>query len=114
MRWFLVAFLVLLAFAAVGIGIMRRKPAAPALSEQARRTEANEIVKRLPTLNGYPFEVRYSDGAREQAVRLAGLTKDAYEYYAAIFPGVHPAFIATLIKPADWKRSYGMPSYVPA
>jgi hypothetical protein len=77
------------------------------------RAEANEIVKHLATLDGYPFDARYSEGARDEAVRLAGLTRDAYEYFSVIFPGVRPRLIATYLKPADWKRNYGVPSYYP-
>jgi hypothetical protein len=71
------------------------------------------IVKHLAILDGYPFDARYSAGARDQAVRLAGLTSDAYEYFAVVFPGVRPQLIATYLKPADWKRNYGVPSYYP-
>ncbi len=66
-----------------------------------------------PTLDGYPFDARYSEGARDEAVRLAELTKDAYDYFASVFPGARPQIIATFLKPADWKRNYGVPSYYP-
>jgi hypothetical protein len=112
MKWRLIALVLLLA-GAVAFGLSRRKPAAPAVSPEQARAEANQIATRLARLDGYPFDARYSDGAREQAVRLAGLTKDAYEYYAAVFPGARPALIATFLTPADWKRNYGMPSYYP-
>jgi hypothetical protein len=82
-------------------------------SEEARRAEANELVKRLPTVEGYPFEVRYSTTARNQAVRLADLTRDAYGYFASLFPGAAPTFTAAYLAQADWRRGYGMPSYQP-
>ncbi len=104
---------ILLVGAAVIVSVRRRTPAAPRLSEEARRAEANELMKRLPTLEGYPFEVRYSATAREQAVRLADLTRAAYAYFADLFTNASPTFTATYLAPADWRRGYGMPSYQP-
>lgn len=102
-----------MAVAATVFEIARHRASPPAVSEQQARAEVNEIVKRLPTLHGYPFDARYSEGARDEAVRLAELTKDAYEYFAIVFPGARPQIIATFLKPADWKRNYGVPSYYP-
>jgi hypothetical protein len=99
--------------AAAFFGHSRSRPSAPPVSEAQARAEANEIVKHLARLDGYPFEARYSEGARDEAVRLADLAKDAYDYFAAMFPGARPQVLATFLKPADWKRNYGVPSYYP-
>ena len=96
--------------AATVFGITQRR-ATPQFSEEQARTEAKEIVKRLPILDGYPFDARYSEGAREEATRLAELTKDAYDYFAIVLAGARPQLIATFLKPADSKRNYGVPSY---
>jgi hypothetical protein len=111
----LVAVEVLMSVAAVAafFGISRSRPSTPAISEQQARAEANEIVKHLARLDGYPFDARYSEGARDQALRLAQLTKDAYDYFSVVFPDVRPQLLATFLKPADWKRNYGVPSYYP-
>jgi hypothetical protein len=113
MKGRLVGLVILLAGAAVTFSVSRRESTAPALSEQERREEAQQIVKRLPTLDGYPFEVRYSAHTREQAVRLADLVKEAYAYFATRFPGSSPEFTAAFLTPDDWTRDYGMPSYDP-
>lgn len=70
----------------------------------------------LTSLDGYPFEVRYSENVHAEAVRLAELSKEAYTYFALIFPGTIPTFTAWLLTPDDWKahisgEGYGMPSY---
>ena len=111
----LAALGVLMSVAAVAafFGLSRSRPSTPPVSEQQARVEANEIVNHLAKLDGYPFDARYSEGARDQAVRLAELTKSAYDYFSAVFPDVHPQVIATFLKPADWKRNYGVPSYYP-
>jgi hypothetical protein len=101
--------------AAVGafFGISRSGSSTPPVSEQQARAEANEVVRHLARLDGYPFDARYSRDARDQAVRLADLMKDAYDYFAVIFPGARPQVLATFLKPADWTRNYGVPSYYP-
>jgi hypothetical protein len=66
----------------------------------------------LASLDGYPFEVRFSAGAEAEAVRLAELAKDAYEYFGQMFPHTEPAITARFLTPADWPGGgYGVPSY---
>jgi hypothetical protein len=113
MKRALIALLILMSAAAAAFGIARRGRSAPTVSEAQARAEANEVVKHLARLEGYPFDARYSEGARDEAVRLADLTRDAYEYFAVEFPGVRPQLIATYLKPVDWPRNYGVPSYYP-
>jgi hypothetical protein len=67
----------------------------------------------LPRLDGYPFDVRYSESARAEAVRLADLAKDAYEYFVGVFPNTKPAVTARFLTPVDWPDAYGMPAYDP-
>jgi hypothetical protein len=83
----------------------------PSVEEEIKQAHAQ--AERLPALEGYSFEVRYSATAREQATRLADLTSDAYAYFAGLFPGVSPTIMATFLTPADWTQGYGMPSYYP-
>jgi hypothetical protein len=109
----LIGLVILLAGAAVVFNLTRRESTVAALSEQESRAEARQIMKRLPTLDGYPFEVRYSANAREQAVPLADLAREAYAYFVTLFPGSPPQFTAAFLTPDDWKRDYGMPSYDP-
>jgi hypothetical protein len=49
-----------------------------------------EPADALASLDGNPFEGRYSQGARAEAVRLADLAKEAYAYFARIFSGASP------------------------
>lgn len=67
----------------------------------------------LATLDGYPFEALYSEGARAEAIRLAGLAKEAYEYFRRVLPGESPSLSAAFLTPDDWTEGYGMPSYDP-
>ncbi len=113
MKRVLIALVILISVATAFFGIRRRRPSAPPVSEAQASAEANEIAKRLATLDGYSFDARYSEGAHDQAVRLASLTCEAYLYFASLFPGVRPRLIATFLTPADWKRGYGVPSYYP-
>jgi hypothetical protein len=70
--------------------------------------------KELRSLDGYPFEALYSEGARPEAVRLAELAKDAYEYFTHVFGGTEPAITARFLRPADWPGGgYGLPAYDP-
>jgi hypothetical protein len=110
MKRVLIALAILMSIAAV-VARTRRRPSAPPVSAEQASAEANEIAQRLATLDGYPFDARYSEGARDQAVRLASLTREAYMYFASVFPGIRPRLIATFLTPADWKRGYGVPSY---
>jgi hypothetical protein len=109
----LVALVMLMAAATGFFVLSRRTASAPEVSEAQARDEANEVVKHLARLDGYPFDARYSEGARDEAVRLADLTREAYEYFALELPGVRPQLIATYLKPVDWPRNYGVPSYYP-
>jgi hypothetical protein len=71
-------------------------------------------AKELARLDGYPFDVRYSEGARTEAIRLAELAKEAYEYYTRQFSGTAPAITARFLTPADWPSGgYGVPAYDP-
>jgi hypothetical protein len=108
----LAVFMSVAAVAAV-VRLSRARSSAPPVSEAQARAEANEVVKHLGKLDGYPFDARFSEGARDQAVRLADLTRDAYDYFAVTFPGTRPQLIATYLKPVDWPRNYGVPSYYP-
>ena len=107
MKWVLLAVL-LLAGVVVAVHIIkvRPTPSSPASSDEIR---VNSLVR----LDCYPFEVRYSENAREQAVRLAELAKDAYAYFAVVFPGSSRTFTSLFLTPDDWKRGYAMPSCKP-
>jgi hypothetical protein len=73
-----------------------------------------ETANGLARLDGYPFEARYSEGARAAAVPLAELAREAYEYFTRLFPGTEPAITARFLRPADWPGgAYGVPAYEP-
>src|SRR5215472_14239986 len=97
MKRSLIVLVILMSVGAAFLAVSRRRPSAPPVSEEQARAEANEIVKHLARLDGYPFDARYSEGARDQAVRLAGLTRDAYDYFAVVLPGPRPQVIATFL-----------------
>ncbi len=67
----------------------------------------------LPQLDGYPFEVRYSDGALVRARAAADVAADAYVYFSRLFSAVEPDLAIIVADKADWsgKGPYGMPYF---
>ena len=65
-------------------------------------------------LGGYPFEVRYSDGALMRARAAADVAADAYVYFSRLFSGVEPDIALVVAEEADWpgKQSpFGLPFF---
>lgn len=71
------------------------------------------IGAELPRLDGYPFEVRYSQGARRRARAAADIAADAFGYFRRLFPGVEPDIALIVACEADWKsrQPYGLPFF---
>jgi hypothetical protein len=67
----------------------------------------------LAHLSGYPFEVRYSEGALVRARIAADLTADAYDYFGGLFSGVEPDIAVIVAGEADWhsRQPYGLPFF---
>jgi hypothetical protein len=68
----------------------------------------------LPRLDGYPFEVRYSDGALVRARAAAGVAAQAYSYFSGLFGAVEPDIAVVVAGEADWPDSglpYGLPFF---
>jgi hypothetical protein len=67
----------------------------------------------LPQLGDYPFEVRYSYGARGRATAQAGVAADAYVYFGRLFSGVEPDIAVVVLDEGDWSGSlpYGLPFF---
>jgi hypothetical protein len=67
----------------------------------------------LAHLGGYPFEVRYSDGALARARAAAELAADAYAYFGRLFSGVEPDIAVIVAGEADWesRQPYGLPFF---
>jgi hypothetical protein len=59
----------------------------PRVGGYARRVA---IGSELPRLGGYPFEVRYSEGALVRARAAADVAAHAYVYFSRLFSGVEP------------------------
>jgi hypothetical protein len=69
------------------------------------------VGSELLHLAGYPFEVRYSDGAMERATAAADLTASAYVYFRRLFSAVEPDIAVVVADEADWagvNNPYGM------
>lgn len=65
----------------------------------------------LPRLGGYPFEVRYSDGALVRARATAELAADAYRYFTRLFSAVEPDIALIVADDVNWpgiNNPYGM------
>jgi len=71
------------------------------------------LGERLRRLDGYPFEVRYSDGALERARAAADLAARAYVYLSRLFTGVEPDIAVIVADKADWqsRQPYGLPFF---
>jgi hypothetical protein len=67
----------------------------------------------LTRLGGYPFEVRYSDGALVRARAAAGIAANAYGYFSRLFAGVEPDIAVIVADKADWqsRQPYGLPFF---
>jgi hypothetical protein len=67
----------------------------------------------LVQLDGYPFEVRYSDGSRVRAQATADVAADAYVYFSRLFSAVEPDIAVIVADEADWPGSgpYGLPFF---
>jgi hypothetical protein len=68
------------------------------------------VGSELPRLDGYPFEVRYSDGALARARVAANVAADAYVYFSRLFSAVEPDIAVIVADEADWssKLPYGL------
>jgi hypothetical protein len=67
----------------------------------------------LARLGGYPFEVRYSDGALVRARAAADVAADAYAYFSRLLTGVEPDIAVIVADEADWqsRQPYGLPFF---
>jgi hypothetical protein len=67
----------------------------------------------LARLDGYLFEVRYSDGALVRARAAADIAASAYGYFSRLFSGTEPDIAVIVAGQADWKsrQPYGLPFF---
>jgi hypothetical protein len=67
----------------------------------------------LPQLAGYPFEVRYSDGALVRAQAAADVAAGAYVYFSRLFGAVEPDVAVIVADEVDWesRQPYGLPFF---
>jgi hypothetical protein len=71
------------------------------------------MASELAHLDGYSFEVRFSDGAQERAHAAADISADAYRYFSRLFSGVQPDIAVIVANQADWqsRQPYGLPFF---
>lgn len=64
----------------------------------------------LAGLEGYPFEVRYSEGALARATAAADVAAAAYAYFSGLFSGVEPDIALIVADEGDWssRQPYGL------
>lgn len=67
----------------------------------------------LAGLEGYPFEVRYSEGALDRARAAADVAAAAYAYFSALFSAVEPDIALIVADETDWssRQPYGLPFF---
>jgi hypothetical protein len=67
----------------------------------------------LARLSGYPFEVRYSNGALDRARASASITAEAYTYFGRLLSGVEPDIAVIVADESDWesRQPYGLPYF---
>lgn len=71
------------------------------------------VGSELPQLRGYPFEVRYSNGALVRARAAADVAAGAYTYFSRLFAAVEPDIAIIVANEVDWsgKGPYGLPFF---
>ncbi len=71
------------------------------------------VGSELARLEGYPFEVRYSDGALVRATAAADVAAEAYVYFSRLFSAVEPDIAVIVADEANWpgKNPYGLPFF---
>ena len=72
------------------------------------------VGSELPQLGGYPFEVRYSDGALLRARAAADVAAQAYSYFSSLFASFEPDIAIVVASEADWPDGglpYGLPFF---
>jgi hypothetical protein len=72
------------------------------------------VGSELAQLTGYPFAVRYSDGALVRATAAADLAAAAYVYFSGLFSAVQPDIALMVAGEADWparSAPYGLPFF---
>jgi hypothetical protein len=71
------------------------------------------VGSELLHLGGYPFEVRYSDGALVRATAAADVAADAYVYFSRLFSAVEPDIAIIVADEAGWpgRGPYGLPFF---
>jgi hypothetical protein len=68
----------------------------------------------LPHLRGYPFDVRYSNGALVRARAAADVVAEAYSYFTRLFGALEPDIAVVVADEADWPENglpYGLPFF---
>jgi hypothetical protein len=68
---------------------------------------------RLPRLDGYPFEVRYTKGALVRARGAADVAASAYAYLSRLFTRVEPDIAMIVTDEPSWqsRQPYGLPFF---
>jgi hypothetical protein len=68
------------------------------------------VGSELARLEGYPFEVRYGDGALGRATVAADVAAAAYVYFRCLFSGVEPDIALIVASETDWasRQPYGL------
>jgi hypothetical protein len=71
------------------------------------------IASRLERLDGYPFEVRYSQGSEARARASADMAADAYVYLSELLSGFTPDIAVVVVNRGDWfsRQPYGLPYF---
>ena len=67
----------------------------------------------LAYLDGYPFEVRYSESSVARARVAADFASEAYVYLSRLLAGVEPDIAVIVADKTDWKsrQPYGLPFF---
>jgi hypothetical protein len=71
------------------------------------------VGSELSHLEGYPFEVRYSDGALVRAQAAVDVAADAYVYFSRLFGAVEPDIAVIVADEGDWSGNlpFGLPFF---
>ncbi|MGH2892573.1 MAG: hypothetical protein ACRDPM_04790 [Solirubrobacteraceae bacterium] len=70
------------------------------------------VGSELAHMTGYPFEVRYSDGALTRATAAADVAAAAYVYFSRLFSAVGPDIALIVADETDWASRHRLAAKV--
>lgn len=99
--------------AALALAVVVRSAESQAQQREHLRFAPMARREGLEHLTGYPFEVRYSDGALLRAKAAADVAEAAFAYFRRLFSSIEPDIALIVADETDWSshQPYGLPFF---